>query len=186
MSALIRRLIVLLALFASAACSLNSGPPKTRLRIEKAIATPAGYEVHVGIKNAGEQPLILHLAKPQVPQRVGVPPQSSPRVLQSLDVQQFDDKLGWQSVGPCRDVVGEETTTLKPGEELSNVVPIGDTSHGWNNAVCPRKIAHLAGQIRAILYFAYQSEAQFRSRDRRGRVDIVSEPIEIPPLTLAK
>jgi hypothetical protein len=186
MSASTCRLIFLLALFVSPALGQNSRPPKIRLTIEKATATPTGYEVHVGIKNVGEQPLILHLASPQAPQRAGVPPQSSPRVLQSLDVQQFDDKLGWQSVGPCRDVVGEETTTLKPGEELSNVVPIGDTSHGWNNAVCPRKIAHIGGKIRAILYFAYQSEEQFRRRDRRARVDVVSAPIEIPPLAPAK
>lgn len=185
MSAMSRRVVLLLALFVSPAWGQNSEPLKIRLTIEKATATSTGYKVQVGIKNEGKAPLILHLAIPEAPQRAGVP-QNSPRVPQSLDVQQFDDKLGWQSVGPCRDVVGEETTTLRPGEELSNVVPIGDTSHGWSNSVCPRNIAHLGGKIRGILYFAYQSEAQFRSRDRRGRVDIVSPPMEIPPLTSTK
>jgi hypothetical protein len=186
MSGLTRRLVFLLSLLVSPAWGQTSVPPSIRLTIEKATASPTGYDIHVGIKNTGKRPLVLHLASPQAPQRVGVAPQSSLRILQSLDVQQFDDKLGWQSVGPCRDVVGEETTTLKPNEERSNVVPIGDTSHVWKSSVCPRKIAHLGGKIRAILYFAYQSEAQVRSRDRRGRVDIVSAPIEIPPITPAK
>jgi len=44
----------------------------------------------------------------------------------------------------------------------------------------PRKIEHLAGRVRAILYFAYQSQEKFEARDPQGRVNVVSKPVELP------
>ena len=103
--------------------------------------------------------------------------------LQSLDIQQWDDKLGWQSVGPCRDVAPDTTMKLEPGESLKNIVRIGDRAHGWTSAVCPRKIEHLGGTVRAILYYAFDSERDFIKLNPKGRVDFVSTPIELPRST---
>jgi hypothetical protein len=69
---------------------------------------------------------------------------------------------------------------LNPGAILRNVVPIGDRAHGWKNTVCPRKIEHLGGKVRAILYFAYQSEENYEQRDPKGRVDVVSNSVALP------
>ena len=69
---------------------------------------------------------------------------------------------------------------LEPGESLQNIVRIGDRTHGWAGSVCPRKIEHLGGKVRAILYFAYQSEEKFKARDPKGRVDLVSISVELP------
>jgi hypothetical protein len=77
-------------------------------------------------------------------------------------------------------VVPGTTMKLNPGAILRNVVPIGDRAHGWKNTVCPRKIEHLGGKVRAILYFAYQSEENYEQRDPKGRVDVVSNSVALP------
>ncbi len=138
------------------------------IKIEKFSATSFGFEVIVSVKNIGTQPLILA----ETGWKKGT--------LQSLDIQQWDNKLGWQSVGPCWDVVPMSTVKLDPGESLQNTIPIGDLTHGWANSVCPRKIEHLGGRVRAILYFAYQSEEKFKARDPKGRVNLVSMSVEVP------
>jgi hypothetical protein len=169
MSTLTSRFICALLLFAFPALGQTSTKTQIQLNIEKLTPTATGFDVLVSVKNLGKQPVVLSLANGIVPE-----------TLQSLDVQQWDDKLGWQAVGPCRDVPPVVTTTLKPNEETRNVVPIGDISHGWNSSVCPRKIVHLRGKVRAILYFAYESAEEFQSRDRKGRVNIVSAPVQLP------
>ncbi len=100
-------------------------------------------------------------------------------MLQSLDILQWDDNSGWQSVGPCRDVEPVSTVRLNPGESLHNVIPMGDRALD-NVGRCPRKIDHLAGRVRAILHFAYQSQEKYEARDPEGRVNVVSKPVEVP------
>jgi hypothetical protein len=137
------------------------------VKIEKLRPTSLGFDVLVSVKNIGTEPMILA----ESAWRTGT--------LQSLDVQQWDDNLGWQSVGPCRDVAPVSTVKLDPGESLKNTIPIGDKAHG-NVGRCLRKIEHLAGRVRAILYFAYQSQQKFEARDPEGRVNVVSKPVELP------
>jgi hypothetical protein len=141
-----------------------------RVKIEKITPTSSGFNVLASVTNLGGQPVILAEADPLS------------GTLQSLDVQQWDEKLGWQSVGPCRDVGPISTVELKPNGTIQSIVPIGDTSHGWNSGICPRKIAHLGGKVRAILYYAYESQEQYRNRarDLSGDVKAVSTPVELP------
>jgi hypothetical protein len=167
MCTLALRLICALSLLAFPAAGHTLAQTQIQLNIEKLTPTATGFDVLIGVKNLSKRPVVMDLAL-------------VPGELQWLDVQQWDDKLGWQTVGPCRDAVPDVTTTLKPNEETRYVVPIGDTSHGWNNTVCPRKIAHLGGKVRAILYFTSESVEKSRSRDRKGRVDIVSAPVQLP------
>jgi hypothetical protein len=183
MSALPYRFAFLICLLILPAYGQDSSPSKIQLTIEKWRPTKYGYEISVSIKNVSDRKVVLQLAVPSVPQPVGeqktlVPPNQN---LQSLDIQQFDEKLGWQSIGPCRDVVGNDTISLQPEADIRNVVPVGDTFHGWNGSVCPRRIAHLGGKIRAILYFAYPSEEAFKKRLHAQR-NIVSPAVALPPM----
>ena len=183
MSVLAHRFVFLIWLLALPAFGQNSSQSKIRLTIDKWAPTKYGYEITVSVKNVSSQPVLLHLAIPTAPQRVGEPPSTNApnESLQSLDLQQYDEKLGWQSIGPCRDVVDNDTMSLQPDAEIHNVVPVGDTSHGWKGSVCPRKIAHLGGKIRAILYFTYASKDAFQKRlaDQRN---IVSPAVTLPPM----
>jgi hypothetical protein len=160
--------IVVLCFFSLHAVGQVPTVKKVVIKIEKFSPTPFGFDVAVSVKNIGTQPLIFG----ESGWKKGT--------LQSLDIQQWGGKLGWQSVGPCRDVAPMSTVKLNPGESLQNVVPIGDRAHGWAGSVCPRKIEHLGGKVRAILYFAYQSEEQFKARDAKGLVNYVSVPVDLP------
>ena len=140
-----------------------------RVRIERISPTSFGFIVVASVTNLGSHPVILAEAADL---RRGT--------LQSLSVEQWDEKLGWQIVGPCRDVISGSTVILKPNETIQNIIPIGDTSHGWNSSACLRKVAHLSGKVRVILYYAYESKQKFRSRDPSGDVNVVSTPIELP------
>lgn len=91
--------------------------------------------------------------------------------LQSLDVQQWDERLGWGSVGLCRDVGPISTVEWKSNETIQSFNPIGDISHGWNSVVCPRKMAHLGGKVRAILYYAYERQEQHVNRGSHPMAD---------------
>ena len=137
------------------------------VKIEKLNPSSVGFDVRVSVKNMGTEPLILA----EGGWRTGT--------LQSLDIQQWDDNLGWQSVGPCRDLAPVSTIKLDPGGSLENVVSIGDKANG-NAGRCPQKIEHLAGRVRAILYFAYQSQEKYEARAAEGRVNVVSKPVELP------
>ena len=92
-------------------------PQKQRLEIEieKVALAKYGYEVSIRLKNVSATAVKLA--------RTGGA--ASP-MLQSLDVQQWDEKLGWQSVGPCRDVPPRTMITISPQQQLEDVVPIGD------------------------------------------------------------
>jgi len=161
--------IAILSMALLCAGANGQAPPekKAELKIEKFQSTSYGFEVTVSVKNIGTARLVLGESG------------EAKGTLQSLDVQQWDDKLGWQSVGPCRDVPSASTVRLNPGESLENIVRIGDRSHGWTG-VCPRKIEHLGGKVRAILYYAFASELDFEKRNPKGRVDFVSAPVELP------
>jgi hypothetical protein len=149
-------------------------PPEKRaeLKIEKFQATSYGFEVTVSVKNTGAARLVLGESG------------EAKETLQSLGVQQWDDKLGWQSVGSCRDVPPASTVRLEPGESLHNIVRIGDRAHGWTSTVCTGGIEHLGGKVRATLSYAFDSEQDFRKRNPKGRVDFVSIPVELPRTTL--
>jgi hypothetical protein len=129
-------------------------PSGLSVRVKSASANVHGFDVAVEVKNLGGRPVILQLS----PKLAG-----NPR-LQSLTVEQWDANLGWQSVGPCRDVEGESTLKLAPQQATQDVVPIGDLAHGWANAPCPRKIQHLGGKIRAVMICTYSSVREFKQR----------------------
>jgi hypothetical protein len=169
MRTLALRFICALLLLAFPAAGHALAQTQIQLNIEKLTPTATGFDVLVSVKNLSKRPVVLDLAL-------------DPGALQWLDVQQWDDKLGWQTVGPCRDAVPDITTTLRPNEETRRVVPIGDISHGWNSRVCPRKIVHLGGKVRAILYCANESVKKCESRDRKEqeRLYIVSTPVQLP------
>jgi hypothetical protein len=153
-------------------CTRANGqaPPekKAELKIEKFQPTSYGFEVTVSVKNIGTTQLLLGESR------------EAKGTLQWLEIQQWDDKLGWQSVGPCRDVAPVNTVRLKPGESLENIVSIADGAHGRTGMLCPRKIEHLGGKVRAILYYAFASKQDFEKRNPKGRVDFVSAPVELP------
>jgi hypothetical protein len=123
------------------------------IRIEGFKRTSSGYEAVVVVRNVSSQLFVFAEGG------------DKPGALQSLDIQRWDKKLGWQSVGPRRDLTPTSTVKLNPGQSLQNTVPIH---------------VHAGGKVRAILYFAYESEEKFRNRDRKGRVDVVSSPIDLP------
>jgi len=130
--------------------------------------------VVVRVRNVGNRPLVLAKAgTPLELRRVDA--------LQSLDIQQWDEKLGWQHVGPCNDVAPMATVTVAPGEAIEDSVPIGDRVHGWGGAPCPVRIAHLGGKIRAILYYAYDSESAYQER-KASHTNTISPSIELPPM----
>ena len=134
-----------------------------------------GYEVTVKIENVGPRSVSLALSHTTHP------------TFQSLGIQQWDRNLGWQSVGPCLDVPPNTTRTLAPGESLEDVVPIGDTSHGWASTVCRINIEYLRGKIRAVLC-VYASDQQFKNRTRTSTpcTHVESPPFQLPePLHLA-
>jgi hypothetical protein len=141
-----------------------------RVKIERISPSSSGFDVVASVTNVGSQPVILAKGGFEA------------RILQSLDVQQWDEKLGWQSVGPCRDVGPIATVALNPNETIQNIIPISDMSHGRSTGRCPRKIAHLGGKVRSILYFAYESEEKYQNRmlgSDVNRVNIVSKPVEL-------
>ena len=140
------------------------------LEIQKATQTKFGYEVSIRVKNISSGPVVLA--------RTG----AAPSKLQSLDIQQWDEKLGWQSVGPCRDVPPISALTIAPQQQLDDVVLIGDLDHGWSSSVCPRKITRLGGRIRAIMYCMYKSEKEY---EKPLRCDDCCTPIASPDFILS-
>ena len=159
---------IALAASVAAQSSLNKS---LRLEILRFTSTSFGFEVLVSVKNIGDHPVVLATAP-------GFGLRSDE--LQHLGIEQWDEKLGWQPVGPCRDAVAGTTMTLGPGQSIQTTVPIGDKAHGWNSTVCPRKIEHLQGKVRAVLYFAYHTKAEFRKGYPKGRVDIYSPSVDLP------
>jgi hypothetical protein len=143
---------LLTPLFLCIASLVQSSSSFLKLEIEGISPTDYGYEVKIKVTNTGTRPAVLVLSGAKKPK------------LQDLDIQQWDGKAEWHSVGPCLDAYTDRTTTLKPDESLEDVVPIGDTSHGWSSSVCLRTIEHLGGRIRPVLYCSFDSERQFRSR----------------------
>ena len=110
-----------MALFCTGANSQAPPEKRAELKIEKFQATWHGFEVTVSVKNTGTARLVLAESG------------GAKGTLQSLGVQQWDDKLGWQGVGSCRDVPPASTVRLEPGESLQNIVRIGDRAHGWTS-----------------------------------------------------
>jgi len=170
------RFILATATFIAAVPLLAKPPEGTKLALEiqKATKTKFGYEVSVRVKNVSGADLVLG--------RTG----AAPSKLQSLDVQQWDENLGWQSVGPCRDVGPIGVLTMAPQQQLDDVIPIGDLEHGWSSSVCPRKIKRLGGRIRAVFSCVYKSEKQYEERLRcRDCCILTTSPdFQLPPLTL--
>lgn len=164
--------ILISILFALFSCTGTSGQAlfkrRVEMKVEKFQPTSFGFNITVTVKNAGTKPLILAEAA------------GARGTLQSLDIQQWDEKRGWQGVGPCRDIAPISTVRLAPGESLQNIISIGDKAHGWVSSVCPGGVEHLGGRVRAILYYAYDSEEDFEKRNPKGRVDFVSRPVELP------
>jgi hypothetical protein len=164
------RILIVLILVSSTTSGQTTLRRQLRLKIERISSTSSGFDVQTCVTNVGSQPVTLAKGGFEA------------RMLQSLDVKQWDEKLGWQSVGPCRDVGPIATVALRPNETIQNTIPIGDTSHGWKSSVCPRKIAHLGGKVRSILYYAYESEEKYQNRVLGrdvNRVNIVSKPVEL-------
>ena len=129
------RLWVAVAAFLVAAPLLARASQRANLALEiqKVAETKFGYTVSIRVKNVGPDVVLMGTG-------------DAPK-LQSLDVQQWDDKLGWQSVGPCRDVPATTVLTIAPQQQLEDVVPIGDLEHGWSSSVCPRVSKELVANI---------------------------------------
>jgi hypothetical protein len=146
--------------------------PNLALEIQKATQTKFGYEVSIRVKNISSAAVVLG--------RTG----AAPSKLQSLDIQQWDEKLGWQSVGPCRDIPAITVLTIAPQQQLEDVVPIGDLEHGWSSTVCPRKITRLGGRIRAVVSCRYKSENEYKKTLRCDDccTPIASPDFNLPPL----
>jgi len=154
---------------------LGSVPRKeVELRIKGFDPASHGFTVVVSVRNVGNRPLVL--AKTGTPLEFG-----RSDALQSLDIQQWDEKLGWQHVGPCHDIAPMAAVTVAPGGIIEDAIPIGDSAHGWGGAPCPVRIAHLGGKIRAILYYAYSSELEFQER-KASHAGIISPSVEIPTM----
>jgi hypothetical protein len=152
---------------------LGGAPRKeVELKIKRFDPAPHGFTILVSVKNVGERPFVL--AKTGSSLEFG-----RYDVLQSLDIQQWDEKLGWQHVGPCHDIAPMATVTVAPGETIEDVIPIGDEAHGWGGAPCPVRVAHLGGKIRAILYYVYGSELEYQER-KASHEGIISPYVEIP------
>jgi hypothetical protein len=150
----------------------TSRESKLQVEIQRASQTKFGYMASIRVKNVSPSEVALG--------RTG----AAPSKLQSLDVQQWDEKLGWQSVGPCRDVPVMTVLTLAPQQQLEDVVPIGDLEHGWSSSVCPRKIRRLGGKIRAVVYCIYKSENEFKKplSCHDCCTPIASPDFNLPPL----
>lgn len=142
-----------------------------KLTIERIEPTQFGYDVTVRVTNDGESPLTFALATPP-----------SGMALQSLSVQQWDEAVGWESAGPCRDVPPSATMTLPAKSNLWQVVPIFDVNRIYATAVCPRRIRGLRGRVRAVLYFAYHDQLAYESHNPALQ-NVVSEALELPRLS---
>lgn len=147
---------------------------KIALTIQKLSPTSFGYEVTVKVENAGTRSVSFALSGTNHPTH-------------SMGIQQWDKNLGWQSVGPCLDVGPSTTRALAPGESFEDVVPIGDTSHGFVSTICRSNVEHLGGKIRAVLC-VYKSDEEFKKR--MGTLvpcmEVESPPFHLPePLHLA-
>jgi hypothetical protein len=157
---------VLFSLTATAQLPLHD---RIKIKIERFQSAPNGFDVLVSVENKGAKPVFL----PRRPEaRV---------VIALLGIQQWDEKLGWQYVSPCSDVAPMTTVELLPGHELRNTIPIRNMPHSEKDLpVCPRKIEHLGGKIRAILSRIYESDEQFKTLDPEDRVEIVTRPVALP------
>jgi TonB family protein len=147
---------------------------RVALTIQKLSPTASGYEVTVKVENAGTQSVSLALSGTTHPTH-------------SLGIQQWDKNLGWRPVGPCLDVGPDTTQALAPGESFEDVVPIGDTSHGFVSTICRSNIEHLGGKIRAVLC-VYKSDDEFKKRTGTlvPCMRVESPPFHLPgPLHLA-
>lgn len=151
--------------------SLGKQGADLALRIEKVSPTEFGYDVTVTIANVGIEPAFLAVGGP-----------NGATWLQSLAVEQWDNVLGWQSVGPCHDIPPYETRLLAPGASTQDIVPIGDTCHGFSSAACLRKIERLGGKIRAVLY-VYGSDSEFRERMTKS---VTPKQFTSPPTQVAE
>ena len=145
-----------------------------KLSIQKVSPTTFGYDVSVKIENTGAKAVSLALS------HTGNP------TFQSLGIQQWDKKQGWQSVrAVCLDVPPSTTRRLQGGETVDDIVPIGDASHGSGSTVCPIKVWQLGGQIRAALCF-FDSDEQFQNRITTPCELAISPTVQLPePLHLA-
>jgi hypothetical protein len=168
-----RGAVILLFLAIASVDALGQSANPSGLAVTVKSMSPAshGFDVTVEVKNLGARSIILQLS----PELAG-----NPR-LQSLTVEQWDADLGWQYVGACRDVEGDRTMALLPKQTTQDVVPIGDVAHGWSSALCPRKIQHLGGKIRAVLTCTYHSVSEFQKRKGiSGCQRVESDSIELP------
>ena len=121
-------------------CAIAQTPPQNlKLEIQGISPSESGYDVKIAITNNGPRSVVLMLSAVKQPK------------LQSLNIQQWDGKAAWHSLGPYLHEYTEQTTTLKPNESLHDVVPIGDASFG--------------GRIRPVICY-FDSERAFRNRMR--------------------
>lgn len=175
MSNLVVRTLLTGALVGVSICAVGQqgGTSDVVLSIQTATRTTSGYDITVKIENVGKQAVSLALSHVNQP------------IFQSLGIEQWDNKLGWQSVGPCLDVPPSATRRLEVGESVQDIVPIGDWSHGWISTVCRRGVEHLGGKIRAALC-VFGSDEHFQNRTRTPCKMVRSPTFQLPePLHLA-
>jgi hypothetical protein len=167
----VRRSVISLLAILSCLPAVAQTPARknVELKIEKITPTSSGFAVLVSVNNAGDRSVFLAEGG------------WKPGALQSLYIRLRDRTSGWRLIGPCRDIPALTTFELKPGQSVEDVVNIGE-GH-WSPASSPcalKPVAHLRGQIRAVLY-AYDSEEQFRQHDLKAQNEIVSDWVQLPP-----
>ena len=140
---------------------------RVKLTIDKVEPNAFGFDVTISVRNTGNQPIIIGTDGDE---------------LRSLDVQQHDEKVGWERVGRCKDVPIRSSTVLRPDQTITNVVPAVDPKGRPCCSVCPRKLRFLRGPIRAILYFGYANEHDFKDRLRSKPLiqNVTSDVMNLP------
>lgn len=156
------------------------------LTIESVKATSSGYTVRVKVQNDGKAPVTL-IARREESQSGG-----KPYLNLGLEVDQWDDKLGWQFVGPgCSDVPvrAVDAYTFRPGEVIRNILSVPVPPSKDLMLFCPTlRSAHAGAKVRAALYCAYENEQQFLDERMKPpphivpcRLESVSKPVRLPP-----
>lgn len=154
-----RAITVFLALFASLP-AIGQTPRRDlpQVEIESVSPIPDGFDVSFIVRNNGT-PVFLPRAEVRAV------------VIRFVEIQQWDEKLGWQFVGPCSDVAG---AIRKNPEQHPHY------KQRLERVPLPEQNSALGGKIRAILLRAYESDEQFKALNPKGRVYIVSQSVEVP------
>ena len=125
-------------------------PARVEVKIDKISRDEYGLKATVSVRNVGDQTVVFGT--------------DGNETLRSLDIQQHDSKVGWESVGYCNDVPPVCCVSLQPRQTITNVIPLVDPKGRVCCGVCGRrKLRFLRGPVRAVLYYGYASKRDFQN-----------------------